>query len=263
MKVDLTGKKAIVTGGANGIGLACAQTLAAAGAEVWIFDLERENPRVVAAGFGANGHPADVTNRASLEAAFEAAGAPDIVIANAGTAALAGLTETSVSEWQRVIDVNLSGVFHTMQIGATMMKPRGGGSIVITASTNSFDGEPDLSAYNASKAGVLGLLRTAAGELGPHGIRVNAVCPGLIRTRLNDEFADPGGLKDYFRHIPLGCYGTPAEVANTVVFLASDLASYVTGATLMVDGGQMATKFGTWDEDTAVFTDDRWTLKTD
>ena len=122
MKVDLTNKKAIVTGGANGIGLACARALATVGAEVWVIDLEREDPRKVAASFGASGHPADVGNRQSLELAFRAAGAPDIVIANAGTAFFAGLTETSVSEWQRVIDVNLSGVFHTLQIAAAMMK---------------------------------------------------------------------------------------------------------------------------------------------
>jgi len=137
-----------------------------------------------------------------------------------------------------------------------------GGSIVLTASTNSYDGEPNLSAYNASKAGLLGLLHTAANELGPRGIRVNAVCPGLIRTRLTeDHFKNPDLLRDYFRHIPLGRGGEAAEVAKAIAFLASDAASYVTGATLFVDGGQMASKFGTWTEETAEFVDGRWRRK--
>jgi NAD(P)-dependent dehydrogenase (short-subunit alcohol dehydrogenase family) len=133
--------------------------------------------------------------------------------------------------------------------------------MVITASTNSYDGEALLTAYNASKAGVLGLLHTAANELGPYGIRVNAVCPGLIRTRLTERhFSHPEVLKDYFRHVPLGRGGDPEEVANASAFLASDLASYITGATLFVDGGQMATKFGTWDEERAEFSEGRWRL---
>jgi NAD(P)-dependent dehydrogenase (short-subunit alcohol dehydrogenase family) len=133
--------------------------------------------------------------------------------------------------------------------------------MVITASTNSYDGEALLTAYNASKAGLLGLLHTAANELGPYGIRVNAVCPGLIRTRLTERhFSHPEVLKDYFRHVPLGRGGDPEEVANVSAFLASDLASYITGATLFVDGGQMATKFGTWDEERAEFSEGRWRL---
>jgi NAD(P)-dependent dehydrogenase (short-subunit alcohol dehydrogenase family) len=133
---------------------------------------------------------------------------------------------------------------------------------VLTASTNSYDGEARLAAYNASKAGVLGLVHTAANELGPYGIRVNAVCPGLIRTRLTERhFSSPEVLRDYFRHIPLGRGGAPEEVAHAAVFLASDLASYITGATLFVDGGQMASKFGTWDESRAEFSAGRWRLK--
>ncbi len=125
---------------------------------------------------------------------------------------------------------------------------------MLTASTNSYDGEAGLVAYNASKAGVLGILHTAANELGPYQIRVNAVCPGLIRTRLTQaHFDNPAVLKNYFQHIPLGRGGEADEVANAAVFLASGSASYITGATLLVDGGQMAAKFGTWDEETGVF----------
>ena len=149
-----------------------------------------------------------------------------------------------------------------MKLAAEQMKPRRRGAIVLTASTNSYDGEPDLSAYNATKAGLLRPPPTGAGELGPYGIRVNAVCPGLIRTRLTtDHFSQGSLLKEYFRHIPLGRGGRPEEVANAVAFLASDLASFITGAALLIDGGQMATKFGTWNEASADFVTDHWELK--
>lgn len=262
MPLDFTGKTAIVTGGANGIGLASARMFASNGASVWIFDLEKELPSEAATAFGAKAQAVDVTDRASLEAAFQAVGAPDIVVANAGTAYENGFSSTTAAEWDRTIAVNLSGVFHTMQIAADLMKPRRSGNIVITASTNSYDGEPEFAAYNASKAGLLGLLHTAANELGPYQIRVNAVCPGLIRTGLSlPSFDSPEILKDYFRHTPLGRGGTAEEVASAVAFLASEEASYITGASLLVDGGQLATKFGTWNEETAEFRGDHWRLK--
>ena len=204
----------------------------------------------------------DVTDGAAVDAAFAALPPPDVVVANAGTGPAAGLTETTRAQWDRTLALNLTGVFHTVQAAATRMKPRRAGSIVLTASTNSFDGEADLVAYNASKAGLLGILHTAANELGPFGIRVNAVCPGLIRTRLSArQFDDPPYLRAYFQHIPLGRGGEPAEVASAITFLASDLASYITGAALLVDGGQMAAKFGTWNDATAEFVGDRWRLR--
>lgn len=248
MQIDLSGKVAIVTGGASGIGLAIAQTLEQAGAQVHVFD-KRTEPSV------------DVSDAASVRAAFDRAPAAGIVVVNAGTVAPANLLDTSDDIWRRTIETNLTGAFYTLREAAVRMKDRGG-SIVITASTNSYDGEPQLTAYNASKAGLLGVLHTAANELGPYGIRVNAVCPGLIRTPLTeDHFSKPELLKDYFRHIPLGRGGDPREVANAVLFLASDLADYVTGATLFVDGGQMSSKFGTWgDLPGAEFSGDRWRL---
>ena len=262
MAWNFSGKSAVVTGGANGIGLATAQALANGGAHVWIFDLEREDPSGVAAKFGACGCVADVTDRASLDAAFKETGPPDILVANAGIVLEADFTAASREIWDRTIAVNLTGIFQTMQAAAGMMKARRRGAIVMTASTNSYDGEASLVAYNASKAGLLGIMHTAAKELGPYQIRVNAVCPGVIRTRLAEEHfaANPGVLKDYFRHVPLGRAGLPHEVAQATAFLASDLASYITGVALMVDGGQMASKFGTWNEEVADFSDGSWRL---
>lgn len=247
MLIDLTGKHAIVTGGGSGIGRAIVQALEDSGAAVHSFDLSSQPP-------------VNVADSAALEAAFLSVPAPDIVIANAGVGVPAALTETTDELWRRTLDTNLTGAFYTLRAAATRMKARGG-SIVLTASTNSYDGEAQLTAYNASKAGLLGLLHTAANELGPYGIRVNAVCPGLIRTPLTQaHFSSPDILRDYFRQIPLGRGGEAAEVAGAVLFLASHLASYVTGAALFVDGGQMCSKFGTWGELNAEFSDGRWRL---
>jgi len=262
MHVDLTGKRAFVTGGANGIGRSTALLLEASGADVTIADLAPERPREVAESIGLKGVEIDVAVPASIEAALDAAGGADIAVINAGIARFKRLLDTSDQDWDQTIQVNLSGAFHTLRAAAKRMVPRGGGSIVLTASTNSFDGESDLTAYNSTKAGLMGLLRTAANELGPYGIRVNAVCPGLIRTRLTQfGFDDPAFLKPYFQNIPLGRGGLPDEVARAIVFLASDAASFITGAHLLVDGGQMAAKFGVWNEEMGEFDGQRWRLK--
>ncbi len=263
MSIDFHGKLAVVTGGSNGIGLATARVLAEGGADVWIFDIEKERPGEVAASFGARGCVTDVSDPVSLGAGFDDAGAPDIVVANAGIVFWNELTAATKDEWDRTMAVNLTGVFLTVQAAAARMKTRRRGAIVLTASTNSFDGEAGLVAYNTAKAGLMGILHTAANELGPHGIRINAVCPGLIRTRLTADnfYGNTDAIKSYFRQIPLGRGGEPEEVANTIAFLASDLASFITGTTLVVDGGQMAAKFGTWSDDTADFGVDRWKLK--
>lgn len=258
--MNFRGKTAVVTGGANGIGLAIAKKLAAAGASVCIFDVASENPHDAAAAAGCVASITDVTDQRALQQAFDSAPVPDVVVVNAGMARGAGLEETTAELWERTLAVNLTGAFHTVQMAAARMRPARQGAIVLIASTNSFDGEADLIAYNASKAGLLGILHTAANELGPYGIRVNAVCPGLIRTRLTaSSFADPGVLSEYFRQIALGRGGEPDEVAQAVLFLASDLASYITGTTLVVDGGQMAAKFGTWGQASDRFDGQRWT----
>jgi meso-butanediol dehydrogenase/(S,S)-butanediol dehydrogenase/diacetyl reductase len=254
MPIDFSGKTAVVTGGANGIGAAIAATLTAGGANVWIFDRDP--------GESAQQLQVDVTDRRALEAAFDHAGSPDIVMVNAGMVVVKSLWETTRADWDRTLALNLTAAFETVQAAVTRMKPKHHGAIVLTASTNSFDGEENLIAYNATKAGLLGLLHTAAGELGPYGIRINAVCPGMIKTRLTQSLFDsPEAAREYFRQIPLGRGGEPAEVAQAAAFLASDLASFITGATLFVDGGQMATKFGPWRDETAQFEDGHWRLR--
>jgi len=144
-----------------------------------------------------------VTDPESIKNAFASIPNISTVVANAGIASNQSLLETSRDLWDRTLAVNLSGAFHTILAAAEKMRHCGNGSIVLTASTNSYDGEADLIAYNASKAGLLGILHTAANELGPYGIRVNAVCPGLIRTRLTKaSFTDPKILSDYFKQVP-------------------------------------------------------------
>ena len=263
--MDFFGKNVVITGGANGIGLAVARNMTAAGGSVRIFDLASENPGEIARSIGAQACIADITDRQSIQRAFDIdAAIPEIVVVNAGIARSSSLIDTTASLWGQTLAVNLTGAFDTVQVAAARMKRARKGSIVLTASTNSFDGEADLVAYNASKAGLLGILHTAANELGPYGIRVNAVCPGLIRTRLTaSSFSNPSVVSDYFKHIALGRGGEPDEVAQAVMFLASDLASYITGTTLVVDGGQMAAKFGTWGKENDHFDGQRWTRTLD
>jgi NAD(P)-dependent dehydrogenase (short-subunit alcohol dehydrogenase family) len=243
----------IVTGGANGIGRATLDLLRERGQEVYCWDREpAPEPSL----------EIDLTDQDAVMRAFDRCGTPDVLILNAGLAYNVPLLDTTIAQWQQTLDLNLTSTFRILQEGARRMVPLRRGSIVLTASTNSFDGEADLIAYNASKAALLGIVHTAANELGPYGIRVNAVCPGFIRTRLTAPvFADPTLSAPYFAQLPLGRGGEPREVAQAIAFLASNDASYITGATLMVDGGQQATKFATWyKHPNARFDEDHWTL---
>lgn len=247
----LENKVAIVTGGANGIGRATALRFAREGARVVVADIEFENAQNVAAEIRAEGGAGlavavDVRLRESIEALFARAvaefGRVDTLAAIAGVSGGVPFVDLPERVWDQTLAVNLKGVFLCGQAAARQMIAQGtGGRIVNMSSTNGLVGEPDFAHYNASKFGVVGLTMTMAIELAPFKINVNAVCPGFIRTRLSDDLiAQPGFTSQYLKKIPLGRFGDPADVTGAFVFFASDDSSYVTGTTLIVDGGQLA-----------------------
>ena len=244
----LQGKAAIVTGAGRGIGKAIAGKFLQEGAEVLICDVDpgrvEEAQRELEAIGSVHGEVADVTSREEVEGlvgrAKGALGRIDVLVNNAGVARYERFLEIADKDWNDTLAVNLTGVFLCSQVAAREMRERGSGAIVNMASTNGILGEPGLAPYNASKAGVVLLSKTMAIELAPHNIRVNSVCPGFILTDLALE----GGMSEeeihaYTSKIPLGRYGRVEEVANAFAFLASDEASFITGAELVVDGGQI------------------------
>ena len=243
-------KVAIVTGGGGEIGRATALRLAREGASIAIVDLKGAD--IVAAEIINNGGQAmalqtDVSQRADVEAMVKATierfGRLDVACNIAGLGRYAPLLETTDETWNTTMEVNLKGVFYCTQIVARAMVAAGTkGAIVNMASTNGLVGEVGMTAYNASKFGVVGLTMTAAIELAPHGIRVNAAAPGMIATKLSRAVLeqDPALAASYLKDkIPLARFGTTEEVAAVIAFLASDDASFVTGHELVVDGGQL------------------------
>lgn len=252
----------MITGGAGGIGLAISRSLRSAGATVWILDAPEKHPEDTGASFAADGIPLDLADREALTAAFDRIEKLDYLVVANDLQTPHSLNATTAEEWSRSLAVNLTGTFHAMQLAAAKMKTERRGSIVLLSAASVQAGESDFAAYNASKAGLQGLLRTAANELGPYGIRVNAVAPGLIRMPANNAmFSNRRFSRDYFRNVPLGRGGSPEEVAAAVLFLLSDAASYITGTELLVDGGQTAAKSGTWNEDRSDFFGDRWWMR--
>lgn len=246
---SLSGQAAIVTGGARGIGRAIAARFARDGADVLIADLDETTGEATAADLRATAGGlvafvrADCADRADIgrvvDHAITAFGRLDIFMANAGISGPAPFVDITDELWDRIIATNLRGAFLGVQTAARAMQAAGGGRIVVTASTNAFWMETNLVAYNASKAGVLAMVRTAAMELAPHGITVNAVGPGLIATDLTRGVTeDPTIAQTYLGQIPLGRFGSPDDVAGAVAFLVSPDAAWITGHLLVVDGGQ-------------------------
>lgn len=251
----LAGKRVLISGGSSGIGLAAARRFLQEGATVFLGGLDAaEVTAVVEVNLAAPGQvfggAFDVTREADVaglvSAAAKAMGGIDVLINNAGVSWREPFLEITPAHWDQMIAVNLRGMFLVAQAVSRLLVDQGqGGAIVNMCSTNGIAGEADYAHYNASKGGVLLLTKTMAVELGRHGIRVNALCPGYIDTPLNSEIsADLGGaafVSAYARdNIPLGRIGQDFEVAAAYAFLASDDASFVHGAELVVDGGQLA-----------------------
>jgi 3-oxoacyl-[acyl-carrier protein] reductase len=241
---------AIVTGAGNGIGKATAQRLASEGASVAVADLDQVAAQgtvqeINASGGQATAFAVDVTTRSSVEALLTAVleryRQVDVLCNIAGIAIGEPFLQVTDENWQRTLDVNLTGVFLCSQVVARHMAERAiAGRIVHMASTNGLVGEANLSHYNASKFGVVGLTMTMAIDLAPYNIRVNSVCPGLIKTRLTERSRnDPTWTIDYLQKIPLNRFGEPEEVAAAVAFLASKDSGFITGHQLVIDGGQL------------------------
>jgi NAD(P)-dependent dehydrogenase (short-subunit alcohol dehydrogenase family) len=243
----LEGKGVLISGGTGGIGLATARRFLDEGARVFVGGFDPGEVAVAQEELGGvGGRAGDVSDEADVmavvDAAADALGRIDVLINNAGIAHKARFLDTNVEDWDRTIAVNLRGMFLMAQAAAgRMLADRRGGVIVNMASTNALGGEEEFADYNASKGGVLQLTRTMAVELGGEGIRVNCVCPGFIDTPLNRVLADEEGFRAYEQEkIPLGRRGRAEEVAAAYAFLASDDASFIHGAALVVDGGQTA-----------------------
>ena len=250
----LEGKVALITGGAGAIGQATAHRFAADGATVVIADRDAAGAEAVAGALRAGGAQAiglavDVTSEANVMALVAQAtatyGRIDILFTCAGVLVSGSVTQTSLADWQRTLDVNLTGPFLASKHVVPVMIAHGGGSIVHMSSTAGLVGETAIAAYWASKGGVLMLARQMALDFARQGVRVNVICPGWIDTPFNDPAIETAGGKEALSPfvdlmVPLGRQGSPDEVADVVAFLASDDARLMTGSIVTVDGGLTA-----------------------
>lgn len=241
----LQGKVSIITGASGGIGEATARKFAAEGAVVVLADVREEAvqrlaSRIADDGGTARGVAVDVTNRASVErlmaATTDAYGRVDVVVNNAGITEDATLLKMTEAQWDRVLDVNLKGVFNVAQAAAKRMKEQGGGVILNASSVVGLYGNFGQTNYAATKWGVNGMTKTWAKELGKYGIRVNAIAPGFIRTPMTQKMPDKV-IEMMVGKSVLNRMGHPEDIASGYAFLASDEAAFITGAILSIDGG--------------------------
>jgi len=238
----LDGKVALITGGARGQGATEGRLFAAEGATVFLTDVLVDEGAKTAAELGARFRAHDVSSEAEWEAVTEwvigEAGRVDVLVNNAGIFRLKRMVNTTLELWHQTMDVNATGVFLGMKSVAPHMIEQGGGSIVNISSIAGMQGSWGAFAYGASKWAVRGMSKTAAQELGRHGVRVNSVHPGVIETKMLDEFGDK--KEKLVRGVPLGRTAGPEDVAKVVLFLASDDSAYCTGHEFVVDGGLSA-----------------------
>ncbi len=243
---DLSGRRALVIGGASGIGQASALGLAAHGAHVFVADLnaalaEETVQAIKAEGGAAEALKVDMRDKASIEAAAQKLGALDALVVTPSINVRKPLLDLTDDEFDRVVDLNLKGVFRVLRAFAPAMAARGKGSIVAFSSVRAQVVEPGQGVYAATKAGTLQMIRALAAELGPSGVRLNAVAPGVVETPLTKQIIEnEAWYRAYADKSMLKRWASPAEMAGAVVFLCSDASSYVTGSYLLVDGGWTA-----------------------
>jgi NAD(P)-dependent dehydrogenase (short-subunit alcohol dehydrogenase family) len=231
---DMTTRTALVTGGAHGIGAAVVRRLLAAGARVTVLDTEL--PGELERSDGLELVEGDVRRREDVRRAAQGV---DAVVAVAGIGALTPLLEIDDATWQRMLDVNLTGVFLTVQEGARAMAESGKpGAIVVISSTNAIYAEESTVPYTTTKGALVALVRAASLDLARYGIRINAVAPGMVRTRMAASLTeDAAAAAEFLRNVPLERFAEPHEIASVVTFLLTEESSYVTGSLVVADGG--------------------------
>ena len=243
---DLTGRTALVVGAGRGIGEAGAHGLAAFGAEVFCADVDREAAEntvegIRSEGGGGGALELDMTDPGSVRAAAERVGTPDVLVSTPSINVRKPVLEITDEEFDRIVELNLKGTFRLIREFAGGMAERGSGSIIAFSSIRAQVVEPGQGVYAATKSGTVQMLRALAAELGPRGVRVNAIAPGVVETPLTAQIKDsPDWYDSYAGKSILGRWAQPREMVGMIVYLASDASSYVTGTFMLVDGGWTA-----------------------